>query len=151
MKDPLEDLLKPFHAAASKAHVAEANFSREFERERARRKRDREFAFRRLGLIKALAAVANVKEEKESIEAQLAVLCNELGWFDVTDAKQKALDDFVPVARAIHGSFVRKRGGTKVSVTRAFSAFERKYEKATGKPFLALLDHEIPELPLVDL
>ena len=37
-----------------------------------------------------------------------------------------------------------------VSVPDAFTTFEAWYEREIGSPFLTLLDHEIPETPVVD-
>jgi hypothetical protein len=150
MSATLEDVLQPFQAAASAAHIVETEFSKEFDRELARRRREREFAFRRLGLVKALGKAACAESDEAAIAAQLSALRNELGWHETSAVKERALDAFLPVAKAIRSQFAPEDAKVCPSVPAAFAAFEAWYLKDTGQPFLALLDHEIPEMPLVD-
>ena len=150
MSATLEDVLQPFQAAASAAHLVETEFSKEFDRELARRRREREFAFRRLGLMKALGKAACTEADEEAIKAQREALRNELGWQEISAVKERVLDAFLPVAKAIRGHIAPEEGKECLPVPEAFAAFEAWYLKDTGQPFLALLDHEIPEMPLVD-
>lgn len=147
MSATIDDVLQPFQAAASAAHVAETEFSREFDRELARRRRAREFAYRRLGLVKELAKAAHAG----TTDLIVATLRSELGWHETSATKDRILDAFKPVAEAVRSHFHAKEGEECKSIEEAFAAFEAWYLKDTGQPFLALLDHEIPEMPLVDL
>lgn len=146
----LDDVLKPFQAAASAAHVAETEFAKEFDRELVRRRREREFAYRRLGLMKALAKAAGAPTDEEAIKAQRLALRGELGWHETSAIKERVLDAFTPVTKAVRSQLAPEEGKQCPSVPDAFAAFEAWYLKDTGQPFLALLDHEIPEMPLVD-
>jgi hypothetical protein len=146
----LDDVLQPFQAAASAAHIAETEFVKEFDRELARRRREREFAYRRLGLMKALGRAACTEADEDAIKAQFATLRSELGWHETSAVKERVLDAFLPVAKAIRGQIAPEEGKECPTVPEAFAAFEAWYLKDTGQPFLALLDHEIPEMPLVD-
>jgi hypothetical protein len=147
MSATIEDVLQPFQAAASAAHIAETEFSKEFDRELARRRRAREFAYRRLGLLKELAKAA----QAGTAESVAVALRGELGWHETSAIKDRVLDAFKPVAEAVCSRFQAKDGEECKSIEQAFAAFEAWYLKDTGQPFLALLDHEIPEMPLVDL
>jgi hypothetical protein len=146
MSASLEDVLQPFQAAASAAHVAETEFSKEFDRELARRRREREFAYRRLGLVKELAKAARAG----TADSVVTALRSELGWHETSAIKDRVLDAFKPVAEAVCSQFHAKDPKECRSIEEAFAAFEAWYQKDTGTPFLALLDHEIPEMPLVD-
>jgi hypothetical protein len=146
MSASLEDVLQPFQAAASAAHIAETEFSKEFDRELARRRRQREFAYRRLGLVKELAKAAHAG----TADSVIAALRAELGWHETSAIKNRILDAFKPVAEAVCSQVHAKDAEECKSIEEAFATFEAWYLKDTGQPFLALLDHEIPEMPLVD-
>ena len=147
----MDELLKPFEQAAEAAHRAEADYAKQFEAELAKRKRLREFAFRRLGLMRELLKAAQADDHEAAIAAQVECLKSELGWQALTPAKEKALEEFRKLAADIHdctaASDDKKK---KPDIAKAFAAFEAWYEKEAGAPFLALLDHEIPEMPVVD-
>lgn len=145
-----DDLARPFERAAEDAHRAEAEYAKQFEAELAKRKRAREFAFRRLGLMRELLRSAAVEDHEVAIAAQVECLKTELGWQAVTPAKEKMLEEFKKLAAVIHDCTVPGEGRKLPNIPRAFASFEAWYEKETGTPFLALLDHEIPEMPLVD-
>lgn len=153
MHDKLDELIKPFELAAEEAHRAEADYARQFESELARRKRAREFAFRRLGLVRELVKAACGDSDEAAVAAQVDCLRSELGWHDLSPAKEKTVAEFKKLASVIHTSAAGKDAKSKKarpSIAVAFADFETWYEKETGAAFLALLDHEIPEMPLVD-
>jgi hypothetical protein len=151
MSDKRAEILAQFERAAQKAHGAEQNFAKEFDAELARRRRERTFAFRRLGLMKELSAAALAAPAAEAaISAQLDCLCREVGWHDVTPAKKAILEHFKPVTQSIRAHCADEDTGGYAVPDVAFATFEKWYLAETGKPFLALLDHEIPEMPLVD-
>lgn len=140
-------LIKPFEQAAEAAHRAEGAYAKEFERELAQRRRAREFAYRRLGLIRELMTAARAETCEISVAAQCDCLRNELGWHDVSGAKDKVIAEFAKLATVIHANLAV---GSGESIAEAFTAFEAWYENETGTPFLALLDHDLPEMPVVD-
>ena len=146
-----DDLVQPFAQAASVAHQAEAAHAKEFEAELARRKRAREFAFRRLNLMRTLAAPAATAGSAEvAVAAVLAALRLELGWFDDSPYKARMLEAFRPVAEAMRAHLCPAEGQDCPPLPETFAAFETWYQTETGTAFLALLDHEMPETPLVD-
>ena len=153
MPDELDTLIKPFELAAEAAHRAEADHARQFEVELARRKRAREFAFRRLGLVRQLVKAAGGDGDEAAIAAQVDCLRAELGWHELSPAKEKIVAEFRKLASAIRACAAGKDAKSKKaqpSIAAALAEFETWYEKETGAAFLALLDHEIPEMPLVD-
>jgi hypothetical protein len=152
MNDERDTLLKPFERAAEDAHRAEAEYAKQFEVELARRKRAREFAFRRLGLVRELVKAARANSDEAAIAAQVDCLRSEVGWHDLSPAKEKIVEEFRKLASAIHANaVVDAKGKTPPpTIAVAFTDFETWYAKETGGAFLALFDHEIPEMPLVD-
>ncbi|MGQ0485022.1 MAG: hypothetical protein ACT4SY_06695 [Hyphomicrobiales bacterium] len=154
MPDQPDKLIAPFELAAQEAHRAEADYARQFEIELARRKRAREFAFRRLGLVRVLIKSACGDSDEAAVAAQVECLRAELGWHELSPPKEKIVEEFKKLAAVIHASAAaagdagsKKRRPT---IAAAFVKFEAWYEQETGAPFLALFDHEIPEMPLVD-
>ena len=153
MPDELATLIEPFEKAAEAAHRAEADYARQFDVELARRKRAREFAFRRLGLVRELVKAAGGDSDEAAAAAQVECLRAELGWHDLSPAKERIVAEFRKLAAAIHACAAGKDGKGKKplpTIAAAMAEFEQWYEKETGAAFLALLDHEIPEMPLVD-
>jgi hypothetical protein len=150
MPDEADKLIAPFELAAEEAHRAESDYSRQFEIELARRKRAREFAFRRLGLVRGLVKAACGDDDQAAIAAQVDCLRSELGWHDLSPVKEKIVAEFKKLASVIHASAAGKGRKGHATIAAAFAEFETWYEKETGAAFLALLDHEIPEMPLVD-
>ncbi len=153
MNDDIDRLIKPFEQAAEDAHRAEAGYARQFEVELARRKRDREFAFRRLGLVRELLKAACKTDAEAAAAAQVDCLRSEIGWHDLSPAREKIIAEFTKLAAVIHNlATARQVKGKKPqpAITTAFAGFESWYAAETGSAFLALLDHEIPEMPLVD-
>jgi hypothetical protein len=153
MPDEPDKLVKPFEQAAEDAHRAEADYAKQFEAELARRKRGREFAFRRLGLVRDLVRAACAESSEAAIAAQIDCLRSEVGWHELSPAKEKIVEEFRNLASVIHANATATDAAAKQpqpTIAKAFAAFEAWYETETGAPFLALLDHEIPEMPLVD-
>lgn len=151
MNDKRVEILAQFEAAAQKVHGAEQSFVKEFDAELARRRRERTFAYRRLGLVKELSAAALAGPTADAaVSAQLDCLCREVGWHDVTPAKKVILENFKGVAQSIRAHCTGEDAEGCAVPELAFTNFEKWYLAETGTPFLALLDHEIPEMPLVD-
>lgn len=153
MNENFDMLIRPFEQAAEDAHRAEAEYAKRFEIELARRKRDREFAFRRLGLVRQLVRTACAAGDAAAVAAQVDCLRSEFGWHDLSPAKEKIVEEFRKLASVIHATATvtdAKGKKSRPTIAAAFAEFESWYAKETGGAFLALLDHEIPEMPLVD-
>jgi hypothetical protein len=151
MSNKRAEILAQFEDAARQAHMAEENFAKEFDAELARRRRERTFAYRRLGLMKELSAAALAAPTAEAaVTAQLDCLCREVGWHEVTPAKNIILEHFKPVAQSIRAHCTGEDAESCAIPGAAFANFEKWHLAETGSAFLALLDHEIPEMPLVD-
>lgn len=142
-------LLKDEAVAAQNAEIA---FRNSIAREIARHERERQFAFRRIDILeRMLSAARGVESETDAITAQRAALKSILGWHADTDARKPILDAWTAVAEAVW----RDRSGSPTddaapSVPDALKAFEAWYATEHGTPFLAMLDHEVEELPVVE-
>lgn len=152
--------------AATAAQREEIAFRDSISAEIARRERDRQFAFRRLDLARTMtSAIASAATPEDAVRAQLAALKADLGWHAETEARKKILSAWTAVAEAVwhhrplppaassdgaaapEASAACPEGPT---VEDAMAAFEAWYEAEFGQPFLALMDHEIPEIPVVE-
>jgi hypothetical protein len=150
--------LGALEAAAIAAQREELSFRESIAAEIARRERDRQFAFRRLNLAKSMAAVALTADTEElAIAGQAAALARELGWHETTEPRQKALVAWTPVAKAVWQEVRPATDGSaaaadqsKPAVSEALATFETWYAQEFGSSYLALLDHELPEIPVVE-
>lgn len=146
------------------AHLAqreELAFRDGIARELARLERERQFAFRRLELARSMAIAAEGAESEEAaVSRQIAALVAQFGWYSEGEQRQKILAAWTPVAVAVwksaqapatsgvddHSTFPKD----PAAVLDAIRAFEVWYEREIGQPFLAILDHEMPEIPVVE-
>lgn len=148
---------------ATIAQNDELTFRQGIATEIARRERARQFAFRRVELVRLMAGAASSAEtEDDAIVRQNAALCREFGWYGGSDRQARCLDAWRTVATAVwhHAAAARTEprtprpapaeAGEAPSVHDALLAFEAWYETETGAPFLAALDHEMPEIPVVE-
>lgn len=147
--------LAALEQAAHAAQREEIAFRENVAAEIAKRERARQFAFRRLGLIKAMVtATGGAKEEAEAVARGRAALKAELGWLSDTEARGPIVDAWGTVAQAVwrtlHPETSAEADQERPSVGDALAAFEAWYETAHGSAFLALLDQEIPEMPVVE-
>lgn len=152
--------------AATAAQREEIAFRDSISAEIARRERDRQFAFRRLDLARTMAgAIASAATPEDAVRAQLAALKADLGWHSETVARAKILSAWTAVAEAVwrhrplpaaaasdgSGATAASPAGPEgPSVEDAMAAFEAWYEAEHGQPFLALMDQDIPEIPVVE-
>jgi hypothetical protein len=151
----LPAFVRQLEETASAAQAAELAFRNNLAREIARLERERQFAFRRAGLARTLAlAVASAKDEDEATAAQHAVLANEFGWRAESEHRRKVFAAWTPVASAIWADTVATRGETTPASTAspadALRDFEAWYLATFGTNYLAILDHEMPEIPVVE-
>lgn len=149
------EFLGELDRAAIAAQQDELEFRKSVAEGIARRERARQFAFRRLDLARTmLTAARSAESEQDAVKRQIAALKSEFGWHSDTGARPRIYAAWEPVALAIWRSLPAKDGVTKdtsrASVGEAMLAFEAWYQAEAGHPFLALLDHEIPEMPVVE-
>lgn len=156
MSTPRESYLAELEAIANAAQRSELEFRASVAAEVAKRERAREFAFRRLALARSMAsALRSAKPEDDALLPQLAALKRELGWNTETDSRKSILEAWNGVARAIAERERPAKDGDNASapsldVGKAFAVFEEWYLNRFRSEFLALLDHEIPEVPVVE-
>lgn len=154
MTTALPAFIDELSRAAASAQSAEMAFRDSIAREIARHERERQFAFRRLAIARAMAgAAAGAETEEAAIAVQVATFKSELGWYGDNDHTRKVAEAWGPVAHAVWrvvGGRETAAEATGASVADAMIAFEAWYEGAYGKNYLAILDHEIPEMPVVE-
>ena len=156
MNTPEPSYLAELEAVANAAQRAELEFRASVAAETKKRERAREFAFRRLALARAMtAALRSAKAEESALAPQLAALKRELGWNTETDGRKKVLEAWKSVAAAIaeRERPAKEKGAAATvcaDVGKALAAFEEWYRGEFKSEFLALLDHEIPEVPVVE-
>lgn len=140
---------------ATAAQAEEIRFRKSIAAEIEAREKARAYAFRRLGLMRAITAAAAAAENLEAARAaQLRTLTDELGWDGAAEAPGRALAAFTPVADAVWRALNPAPEGEEVSPgpdpVEAFAIFEAWYAGAFGRPFLAILDQEPLEIPVVE-
>ncbi len=148
-------VLAALHEAAIAAQKAELAFRESIAAEMARRERERQFAFRRLEIVREMMrALTPAEGEDAAVAAQRAALKRELGWVGESEARRRILEAWLPVAAAIwHASPAAADKGAPpagTSVQAALATFEAWYEREMGTPFLALMDQEMVEIPVVE-
>lgn len=146
----LADLQESAHAAQSE----EIRFRKSIAAEIAAREQARAFAFRRLGLMRAMVAAASEAETIEAARAaQARALSIELGWNPGAEGPARALQAWTAVADAVWTWLKPPADGSAPAgpgPIEAFALFEAWYADAFGRPFLALLDQEPLEIPVVE-
>jgi len=144
-------LLAKFEATAAAAKEAEAALHEQMAQDIARAERERAFAYRKLNLLRAVIdAVALAKDEESAATAGISTLRAELGWEKGNETCD--LTRFSPVVRAIFLSVTTPaaEGDPATNVTRSFADFEVWYMETFKRPFWALFDREIEEMPVVE-
>lgn len=146
--------LESVAAAAQRAEVA---FRNNIAAEIERHERERQFAYRRVSIATAMAAAAKTAEsEEQAVVAQADALKSEIGWHSDTERRQRVLDAWKAVAVAVWRELQPATAADAENpdagalVRHAMVVFEAWYEAEFGVPFLAILDYEIPEMPVVE-
>jgi hypothetical protein len=143
--------LDALKAAADEAEVAEKQFRREAAQRIAGLERERSFAFRRLNLMRAVAAaVAETEEEEVAVANAVAVLREKLGWVTPSEAREEVLSRFAAIGAAAFRSEETSELASAPSVQEALADFEKWYASCHPAPFLALFEQYIPDTPRVD-
>lgn len=143
--------------AANAAQREEISFRERIAAEVALRERERQFAFRRLGIAKVMARAAAASPDAEAaVAAQAAAFRRELGWHGDSDQRKRALNAWAAVSEAVWREVGPRpaQGEAEAelpSVGDAMAAFEGWYIAQFGTSYLALLDQDIPEMPVVEI
>jgi hypothetical protein len=153
---PLLDALK---AVADRAAMAETAFRRETAQRIKTLEQERAFAFRKLNLMRAVAAaVTGPEKDDDAVAAGAAALKDELGWVGTSEARAAVLDRFAEVARAVRAAIVPPDPDAgpgpgpeaPPDPLGALEAFEAWYADTHTGPFWALFEQYVRENPLVD-
>jgi hypothetical protein len=149
--------LETLARAADAANAAEADFRREIADRTKALETERIFAFRRLNLMRAVAAaVAAVPDAAAGPAAGGAALRETLGWASDSEARDAVLARFAPVVgavvEAVSASLAPEGGEAPPgsAVTEALGAFERWYASTHDNPFWVLFETYLTETPRVD-
>jgi hypothetical protein len=141
--------LDSLDAAARAASTAERGWQAEAARRAAELKVERAFAWRRLNLVRAVAAAVRAAEdEPTALAAGRAAMLREVGWTGATEAQRQVAEAFAPVVVAVRAATAEEGGADPAA---ALAGFEAWYAEARGAPFLALMDREPLDLPLVEV
>jgi hypothetical protein len=141
--------LETLTAEARAASTAEIEHQKEAARRAAELKEARAFAWRRLNLVRAVAAaVRDAGDEAAAAAAGRTAMLRAVGWNGATQAQRDVADRFAPVVLAVWAA--TRPVPASADVPAALAAFEAWYGER-GTPFLALMEREIPELPLVEV
>jgi len=154
----LDELERTAHAVSA----AEERYRREAAARFRELEQERAFAFRRLNLMRTVtAAVAGIEEEAEALTAGGAAFLRELDWTGATESQRQTLERFRPVilaawrlARAGHETDGETGNGDAAdgdALARELAAFEQWFAGVRNTPFLAVMEREIVELPLVEV
>lgn len=118
---------------------------------------ERAFAFRRLNLMRTLAAAMQPQagdgewqhDEEIAVARAIAALLAKLGWSSDSDAREAMLDNFTPVIVALHRAELTG-SGTVEEVVDALARFEAWYAATFNASFWMLFENPIPDTPRVD-
>ena len=150
---PAPSYLDTLKLSAERCAAAEDEFRRGIAERIRELERERSFAFRRLNLMKDVAAaIAGVESEEIAVAAAMTVLRVKLGWGSDSEARMEVVSSFAPVARAMFASLAPSEGDdeAKPDVIKALADFEAWYEKTHPHPFWFLFENYMPETPVVD-
>lgn len=145
-------LLEELSAQANEAGAAEQQLQKEVARRIAELKEARAFAWRRVNLLRAVAAaVKEAQNEEEARAAGRKRFYREVGWNGGTQNQRDVCEGFVPVILAIWAATREEEPDDVAVVREELDAFEAWYAETRGGSFLALMERDIVELPLVEV
>lgn len=113
----------------------------------------RVLAYRRVGLIDALAkSVAAGEDRASAADAGVTTLCDMTGWSSADAAYDEVRARLSVVAdQAWLAEHPAEAGGQPVDVAQAFARFEAWYAERFGAAYTSLIARDVPSLtPLVD-
>jgi hypothetical protein len=137
--------------AAREAEIAETAYRREASARIAALESERAFAYRRLNWMKSVvAAVAGAEDETDAIARSRAALQDRLGWESIDTGRSDVLDRVDAIAAAAFAGIATGSAGEGSDVGATLAAFEAWYLEDRGRPFWALFQQSVVELPLVE-
>jgi hypothetical protein len=139
--------------AARRASVAEDALRREIAARVKALETERMVAFRRLNLMAAIVeAVAAAPDAATAVGDAAAVLRDRLGWTDDSAVRERVVEAFGAVARAVATSLEEadREPTPALDVLAALAEFERWYAAGHPTAFWDLFDTYMPETPRVD-
>lgn len=148
--------IRELELAATSAQQAELAYRKAVAAEIERHERERQFAFRRVDLAKTMAlAAAGCETRDAAIAAQIAALKSEFGWYGDNEQRKRICESWEDVADSVWRSSTQaaahgEPNRSERTLREAMLAFEAWYLREFGRPFLALLDQEIPDFPVVE-
>ena len=150
MTHPFTTWLETLAAEARDANAAEQQHRKEAARRAAELRDLRAFAWRRLNLMRGIAAaVRNADDAETATAAGRAVMLREVAWNGATQAQRDVAARFAPVTLAVWAA--TRPEPQDADPASVFAAFEDWYAAERGAPFLGLMEREIVELPLVEV
>ncbi|MBN9002638.1 MAG: hypothetical protein J0H75_11445 [Rhizobiales bacterium] len=157
MAQPLTALLDDLDRIAHDASVNEENYRKEAAARFRELEQDRAFGFRRLNLMRTVAAAIDGSEnEDDAILRGSAAFLQELGWSGASETQQETLKNFAPVIAACWQATqpeAPETGGPSdlaAAIIEKLRAFEAWFAEHRNGPFLSVMEREIVELPLVE-
>ena len=158
MTDRDEHFLSGLQRAATAAQREEIDFRNNVGREIEKRERARQYAFRRLSIAELMAKAARGAEnEEKAVALQMAVLRADFGWLGDSEQHKRIVAAWRPVALAVWAVVGPPSAeaddaaqSAPPDVAAALAAFEAWYEAEFGSNYLAILDQEMQELPVVE-
>ena len=152
-----DHFLVPLAEAATAAQREEIDFRDNVGREIERRERARQYAFRRLSLAELMAETARrASDEEGAIAAQTLTLRGEFSWHGESEQTKRIFAAWRPVALTVWAAVRPPPAEGEATppsppdVVAALAEFERWYEAEFGTNYLAILDQEKQEFPVVE-
>jgi len=153
-----DEPLRPLAEAAASAQREEIDFRDNVGREIEKRERIRQYAFRRLSLAELMLKTARAAGDADAaVAAQLAAFRAEFGWHGESERHQRIFSNWRPVAIAVWEVVKPLPEGAEAGspvpvpdIAAALAEFERWYEAEFGTNYLAILDQEKQEYPVVE-
>ena len=95
--------------------------------------------------------IAPTESEEIAVANGLAVVRAGLGWESDSETRTATLSRFAPVVRATFASLAQPDAEAPgADVPEALAVFEAWYSATYARPFWALFEQYIPEMPLVE-
>lgn len=157
-----DEFLAPLATAAAAAQREEIDFRENIGREIEKRERARQLAFRRLSLAELmLKSARQAKDVETAVAAQTTALREEFGWHGEGEQRQRIFAAWRPVALAAWEIVKPPPENAEAvaappaldpapDIAAALAEFERWYEVEFGTNYLAILDQEMQEYPVVE-
>lgn len=146
------NLIEALTEKAREASAAETQYHKDMARQMAELKQARAFAWRRVNLLRAIAAaVKNAEDEEKAAASARKVFYREVGWNGGTQNQRDVAERFEPVTLAIWAATREEEPAGADEVEAEFDAFETWYGETRESPFLALMERDIIKMPLVEV